>query len=160
MTRTSKQLRLTNPPEALALLGKAIALGVGSGEELKIGRGFFVAADPNGGLLIIGPDDLAMDVSTRGPDNPSRRAARAVREKFHGSLDGREWEIRNFPRSWRHLGAARTIVYESDKTNGGGTGKPEHFIHEFSPGANAYSAGDFLAIVGEKIRVDASGVRN
>jgi len=160
MTRTPKQLRWTDPPEALALLGKAIALGVGSGEELQIERGFFLAADPDGGLLIIAPDNLARDVSRRRADDPARRAARAVREKFHGSLDGREWEIQNFPRSWRHLGAARTIVYESDKTNGGGTGKSEHFIHEFSPGANAYSAGDFLAIVGEKIKVDASGVRN
>lgn len=159
MTR-SKNLRWPDPPEALAFLGRAVALGVGRGEELQIGKGYFIAADPKGGILVIGPDDLAADVSHRDPNDPARRAARAVREKFQGRIDGHEWEIHNFPRSWKALGVARSVVYESDKSNGGGTGKPELFIHEFSPGATAYSAGEFLAIVGDKIRVDASGVRN
>lgn len=148
------------PPPALALLGRALAIGLGSGPEHSFGRGHFLAADPRGGALVIGPDRLALSIASRAKDDASRRAARDMRRTFHGHSEGRDWELKSFPKEWESLGPARAIVYESDKVNGGGTGSVEHFIHEFSPGARAYVSGEYLIVLGEKIRVDASGVRN
>ena len=142
MTR-SKNLRWPDPPEALAFLGRAVALGVGRGEELQIGKGYFIAADPKGGILVIGPDDLAADVSHRDPNDPARRAARAVREKFQGRIDGHEWEIHNFPRSWKALGVARSVVYESDKSNGGGPESRNSSYTNFPPVRPPTARGNF-----------------
>jgi hypothetical protein len=158
MMATARRIRWDDVPDAFALLGRAVAVGIGRGKETPFGRGRFLAADPRGGALVIGPDRSADSVHApagRLVDQAERLAA-----AFHGSADRKAWELRGFPRDWDYLGPARTICYESDKVNGGGTGRPELFIHEFSPGARAYVAGDFLAILGDKIRVDASGVRN
>ena len=145
-------------PQALALLGRAVAVRVGRAPETALGRSRWVAADPDGGALYIGPDSCAVSVRRVAPEHA--RAAQRMRREFAGELDGTTWELRGFPTSWSCLGSARTIVYRSDKVNGGGTGSVEEFIHEFSPGAVAYSAGEYILILGDKIRVDASGVRN
>jgi len=150
--------KLPHKLEALSLLGKAVAVGIG-GKEFPLSAGYFLAADPAGGLLVIAHDRAAVAPKAR-PNAAAVRAAQETRAKFAGQLDGREWSIQGFPSTWSLVGPAGTIVYRSDKTNGGGTGKSEDFIHEFSPGAKAYRSGDFLAIVGQNIRVDASGVRN
>lgn len=146
------------PPAALALLGKAVAVRIGRGPEIDLGNSRFVAADPAGGALYIGPDSSARAVTRPTPDHA--KAAERLRREFAGQLDGASWSLHGFPRRWSALGPARTIVYRSDKTNGGGTGRAEDFAHEFSPGAVAYSGGDYIMILGDKIRVDASGVRN
>ena len=99
-----------------ALLGRAKEVRTESG-PVRLGSGWWLAADPRGGALLLGADSVVRETS---------RAAdpRAVylRERF--------------------------------------TGRPELFRHEFSPGATAYRAGDLVAIVGKRIRVDAAGVRN
>ena len=140
---------------AWALLGRAKEVRTESG-PVRLGSGWWLAADPRGGSLLLGADSVVRETS---------RAAdpRAVylRERFTGlDHDGRRWSLPALPEVWDDLGPALSILYESDKVNGGGTGRPELFRHEFSPGATAYRAGDLVAIVGKRIRVDAAGVRN
>ena len=144
-------------PETFALLGKAVEVQT-ERIECKWTSGFFLAADPDGGGLLIGPDTAARRMfEDERPDPEARR----VREAFTGrDLDGETWELLDFPEDWLDMGPALSIVYESDKRNGGGTGKPELFEHEFSPGARAYASGRWFAIVGPEIHVNASGVVN
>ena len=140
---------------AWALLGRALEVRTVSRGSLKFSR-CWLAADPRGGALLIGPDNLVKHSNAKAPADAIR-----LRERFTGDpSDGRSWSLPTLPTSWEDLGPAVSILYESDKVNGGGTGRPELFRHEFSPGATAYRVGGFLAIVGKRIRVDAAGVRN
>lgn len=154
---TAQRVVVVPRPSALALLGRALAVRIGRSGETDLGSSRFLAADPNGGALYIGPDSSARLVGM-----PGAKAAKAatLRKDFAGQVDGTSWDLHGFPDRWTMLGPARTIVYRSDKTNGGGTGRAEDFIHEFSSGAVAYSGRDYIMILGDKIRVDASGVRN
>lgn len=137
-----------------SLLARALEVETESGTVIL--RGSWLAADPDGGALLIGSDRSAKPTKR----NPSRGAV-GLRERFTGAKrNGNAWEIQRLPKRWEELGKAVSILYESDKLNGGGTGKKELFKHNFSPGAMAYGAGEFLAIVGPRITVDASGVRN
>lgn len=146
-------------PAAFALLARAVEVALQDGTELDfLRRRNWLAADPRGGVLLIGPDWMAEE-APRSRELPA--AAVRLRGRFTGrDTDGRSWTLPRFPREWEDLGPAESILYESDKVNGGGTGRAELFRHEFSPGANAYRAGDLVAIVGKRIRVDAAGVRN
>lgn len=155
---TADRSILMPPPEALTLLGRAIAMRIGRGQEIDLGSSRFLAADPRGGVLYIGPDSSAHPADASDAKHAS--AAARLRKEFAGQLDGASWTLHGFPGRWTLLGHARTIVYRSDKTNGGGTGRAEDFVHEFSAGAVAYSGRDYIMILGDKIRVDASGVRN
>lgn len=153
MTRARLQSGTAAP--SWALLGRAKELEA-TVSHVVFGPGWWLAADPRGGALLLGADSVVRETS---------RAAdpRAVylRERFTGrDHDGRRWSLPTLPETWDDLGPALSILYESDKVNGGGTGRPELFRHEFSPGATAYRAGDLVAIVGKRIRVDAAGVRN
>lgn len=145
-------------PAAFALLARALEVETVGG--VLSFSGCWLAADPDGGTLLIGPDSSVREI-------PGPRAAQLpplavrLRGRFTGrNPDGRGWEIPKLPQEWDNLGPARSILYESDKKNGGGTGRAELFRHDFSPGALAYRAGDFLAIVGDRITVDAAGIRN
>lgn len=142
-------------PSSWALLGSVLEVE-GAARSWTFRASWF-AANPNGGALLIGPDSIAREVA--GKD----RAADVVRlrEAFTGrKADGRTWTLPTLPNEWTDAGAALSILYESDKRNGGGTGSAELFRHPFDKGARVYVAGPFLAIVGEQIKVDASGVRH
>ena len=145
-------------PDAFALLARALEVVTERG-ALSF-SGCWLAADPKGGTLLIGPDSQVQEIP--GPLAAALPPlAVRLRGRFTGRRnDGRGWEIPRIPQEWDDLGAAESILYESDKINGGGTGLPELFRHEFSHGAKAYRAGDFLAIVGPRIKVDAAGIRN
>ena len=149
------RLQRSSLPSAWTLLGHVLEVE-GAAESWKFRASWF-AANPHGGALLIGPDSLATETGNR------IRPAGAVqlREAFTGRKpDGRTWELPALPGYWRDAGSALSILYESDKRNGGGTGSPELFRHPFDKGARVYVAGPFLAIVGEQITVDASGVRH
>lgn len=151
-------LKRDSLPDAWALLGRVLAV-VTDRETLDF-VGHWFAADPNGGALLVGPDGIASELLDY-EKRQSRGAAVRVREQFTGrARDGREWELPPLPREWIERGNAVSILYESDKKNGGGTGQPELFRHEFDRGASVYSSGSFFAIVGDKITVDAAGVRH
>ena len=142
-------------PSSWALLGHVLEVE-GAARSWTFRASWF-AANPNGGALLIGPDSIATETGDR------IRPADAVqlREAFTGrKADGRVWELPALPATWTDAGAALSILYESDKRNGGGTGSAELFRHPFDKGARVYVAGPFLAIVGEQIKVDASGVRH
>jgi len=151
-------LKRDSLPDAWALLGRALAVEVVGGSfDLA---GYWFAADPNGGALLLGPDDSATELRSHEKRQMHGAAVR-LREAFTGrARDGREWELPPLPREWTDNGEAVAILYESDKVNGGGTGEPELFRHEFDPGARVYASGEIIAIVGDKITVDASGVRH
>ena len=137
---------------AYSLLGRAVAVELPGG-VLKV-RASWLAADPRGGALLIGPDRAAFLSSGGNPE------AVYLRERFTGhEAHGIAWAF-DPPEEWDELGEPVAILYESDKSNGGGTGKTELFRHEFHPGGAALAAGEWIAILGQHIRVDASGVRN
>ena len=153
----------------LALLGRAHAVDLEDWGETRFrgadfrggdAGGWWLAADPAGGCLLIGSDSLVSETS-KHPQKRFGTGAASLRERFTGrKVDGRKWALPVLPAMWEDMGPALSILYESDKINGGGTGRPELFRHEFSHGAKAYRAGDFLAIVGTRIKVDAAGIRN
>lgn len=137
---------------AYALLGRAVAVEMPDG-EIRL-RSSWLAADPRGGALLCGPDWAAFRSSGNNPE------AVYLRERFTGhQIHGMTWGF-DPPEDWDEIGEPVAIIYESDKSNGGGTGKPELFRHEFTPGGVALAAGEWLAILGQFIRVDASGIRN
>ena len=143
-------------PAAFALLASVVEVEM-EGCSVKFSRSW-VAADPAGGALLIGSDSSVSAVDVGGILPPL--AVRLAGE-FSGRKEGAHgWQIKKLPEMWEEMGKVVSILYESDKLNGGGTGKKELFRHDFSPGAMAYGAGEFLVIVGPKIKVDASGVRN
>lgn len=140
-------------PPAFALLGEAVGLECSS--VVYSFSGHWLAADPRGGALLIGEDGAALSKLCTDPQ------AREMRRRFTGhELAGKSWQIRDLFGEWDEIGTADSILYESDKVHGGGTGKPELFRHEFSQGAKAYRSGEFFAIVGHRIKVDAAGIRN
>ncbi len=145
-------------PSAWSLLGKVVR--VEGSERAWNFRASWFAADPAGGALLVGPDAVATELESHFAKQIPGAAVR-LREAFTGrASDGRTWELPPLPLDWTDEGQALAIMYESNKLNGGGTGKPELFRHPFDPGARVYASGPFLAIVGEQITVDASGVRH
>lgn len=61
------------------------------------------------------------------------------------------------------LGRVHSIVYESDKFNGGGDGKKALYEHKFKRGAHLCTnekGEKILIIVGDKIRVTDRGIVN
>ena len=154
---SSARLVRSSLPDAFALLARALEVAIPGG--VLVFRDCWLAADPKGGALLIGPDSLAQELAGSRAALPP--LAVRLRGRFTGrDSDGRAWKIPAIPTEWECLGAAESIRYESDKINGGGTGRAELFRHDFSPGALAYRAGEFLAIVGDRITVDAAGIRN
>lgn len=146
-------------PDAFALLARAVEVELEDG-EIEFGRRSWLAADPRGRALLIGPDYHAQE-SAKGSRRDLPAAAVRLRGRFVGRpASGIHWTLSRLPSQWEDLGPAVSILYMSDKDNGGGTGRPELFRHDFSRGANAYRAGEYLAIVGDRIRVDAAGIRN
>lgn len=140
-------------PPAFALLGGAVELECMDGAYTFAGH--WLAADPRGGALLIGEDRSAITALCADPH------ASRLRRRFTGhELAGKSWQIKRLFGEWEGIGEAVSILYESDKIHGGGTGRPELFRHEFSQGAKAYRSGEFFAIVGPKIIVDAAGIRN
>lgn len=64
------------------------------------------------------------------------------------------------PKSLVFIGRAHSIVYESDKRNGGGTGRPELFEHKFSPTTKIFTdeKGKRLYVFGPEMRVNSRGI--
>lgn len=84
-------------------------------------------------------------------------------EDFHGKPVKRIGTIKfHEPKALVHLGQAISIVYKCDKKNGGGTGRPEYFEHEFSRGVQLFTdeTGNRLFIMGGKLSVKKSGINN
>jgi hypothetical protein len=152
------RLNRSSLPSAWSLLGKVLRVE-GDSRSWDFSASWF-AADPRGGALLIGPDSIAAPLDDYWARTVPGAAVR-LREAFTGrARDGRTWELPPLPLDWTDAGKAVSILYESDKRNGGGTGKPELFRHPFDPDARVYVSGPFLSIVGEKLTVDASGVRH
>ena len=152
------RLQRSSLPSAWTLLGHV--LEVEGAERSWTFRASWFAANPNGGALLIGPDSIAKPLDDYWARTVPGAAVR-LREAFTGrKSDGRTWELAPLPLDWMDEGPALSILYESDKRNGGGTGAPELFRHPFDKGARVYVAGPFLAIVGAQITVDAAGVRH
>lgn len=152
------RLQRSSLPSAWALLGHVLEVE-GAARSWTFRASWF-AANPEGGALLIGPDSIASELRSYEAKQVHGAAVR-LREAFTGrERDGRTWELAPLPDVWEDAGEALSILYESDKRNGGGTGSPELFRHPFDKGARVYVAGPFLAVVGEQIKVDASGVRH
>lgn len=85
-------------------------------------------------------------------------------EDFHGrnvrSIRTRKIHV---PESLIFLGDLSAIEYVSNKFNGGGDGRRAIYRHKFKSGAKLYmdERGSFqLYIIGNKIRVNHTGIRN
>lgn len=152
------RLNRSSLPAAWSLLGKVVRIE-GASRSWDFSASWF-AADPRGGALLIGPDSIADELRSHEAKTIPGAAVR-LREAFTGrERDGRTWELPPLPLDWTDAGKAVSILYESDKRNGGGTGKPELFRHPFDPDTRVFVSGPFLSIVGDKLTVDASGVRH
>lgn len=151
------RVRLVQVPKAFALLARPLEVETDEG-VFEFRRQSWLAADPDGGALLIGPDAHALE--TEPGDKMTPEAVR-LRGRFVGRpAEEIAWKLNRLPLEWDEIGTAESVLYLSDKLNGGGTGKPELFRHDFSPGAMAYRSGEYLAIVGPRITVDAAGIRN
>lgn len=83
---------------------------------------------------------------------------------FHGKHPRYSGKV-NFPEpeSLVFLGRAVSIVYESDKHNGGGDGKKAHYEHHFSRGTMLFcdeTGRGWIFIHGPRLKVEEPGIIN
>lgn len=81
---------------------------------------------------------------------------------FHG-FDGILVSAVEVPDDWESVGACRSVLYVSDKVNGGGDGTKNRFRHCFNAGTKAFrsvSNPDWIRIEGESLYVDDRGIVN
>lgn len=81
---------------------------------------------------------------------------------FHG-FDGFAVSSVLIPDNWIRVGAVRSVLYVSDKVNGGGDGTINRFRHVFNSGTVAYISEenpDWMKVEGESLFVDERGIVN
>lgn len=86
---------------------------------------------------------------------------KGVYERFHGRSPEKIDKVHfHDPQQLVRLGRAISIVYLSDKLNGGGDGTPTEFIHEHHKDTYLYTdeKGKQLYLIGPKLKVDEAGI--
>lgn len=82
-------------------------------------------------------------------------------KQFHGQNANQTFEtVFTQPRKLVFLGDAVSIIYRSDKKNGGGNGTPRLFKHDFKPGAMLAMDENKrqLYILGNSLKVTSAGI--
>ena len=145
--------KVQDVPSEFAALAVALEVVTDRG-IIRFGPGAVLGAAKRGCLAIIPQRGIMVWKRRQG----SREVSQLV-EDFDGRPAAGKAAPVAFPDDWEYAGAAVSILYESDKRNGGGKGRRSLYRHEFSPGAEAYRApGGWCVVVGEKIRVEDRGI--
>lgn len=86
---------------------------------------------------------------------------------FHGREPQRRIELsvetmKGFPKKLVFLAEAHSIVYRSDKLNGGGDGTRALYEHKFSKGTLLCTDAKMkqLYVVGQKLKITSRGIEN
>jgi hypothetical protein len=139
----------------LVFLARAISIENRT-KELRFPSGFvLVSAVPmSEGVLYVFPFAILQHTHK----NSSFEA-----EKSYETFTGRESRYVSeveIPEHWDYVASLTHIEYESDKLNGGGTGKMEIFRHRFSSGTVLESSGYWMRISGPRLTVTEFGIEN
>ncbi len=140
-------------------------IGLAEVRELEIGKGVYLF--PKGSILatVEGMRGVLFCIGTgqeRQTDNEPTDQAFRDYHLFHG-FDGVLVSAVDVPERWESVGACRSVLYVSDKVNGGGDGTKNRFRHRFSPGTKAYQTPenpDWIKIEGDSLYVDERGIVN
>lgn len=139
----------------LVFLAKAVAIENRT-KELRFPSGFVLASivPMDQGTLYIFPESYL-----RRTDTDSSVDAEESFESFTGRKSRFVSEI-DIPETWERVGSLTHIEYESNKLNGGGTGKMEIFRHRFSSGTVLEASGYWMRITGPRLTVTQFGIEN
>lgn len=139
----------------LVFLAKAVSIENRT-KELQFPSGFCLASIVpfDRGSLYIFPEHYLEHTT----ENSSVQAEQSF-ELFTGRKSRFVSSV-NVPENWQDVGSVTHIEYESDKINGGGTGKPEIFRHKFGPFTRLHSSGFWMKITGPDLTVTEFGIEN
>lgn len=129
-----------------------------AGFDIVFPRGSILAA-PEGMRQILYAFEPVEEEPT--DEEPSEQALRDFHE-FHGK-DALTVSAVEIPDDWEHIGEVRSVLYRSNKLNGGGDGTPQLFRHRFDPGTYAsrsFLNPEWIRIYGADLFVDDRGIVN
>lgn len=128
------------------------------GGTVSFPRGSMLAAPADGKRYLY----CFAPVASETPEQDPEEKALELYETFTGR-EARFSEEIQIPSEWENFGVAKSILYRSDKLNGGGTGKPDLFRHRFPLGNIVQISpenGEWLRIYGPRLVIEDRGIVN